>query len=111
MKDETLGFVNFNVIYTRQGLSNKWTRRVERKGADTKEIGIPMFSVLSEDEPVKDEKRLHCEVNIKCDPLLNDPKTIITTSEVWRPYEEEAANLTDKKFKKRHPKAELPPLP
>jgi hypothetical protein len=111
MKDEPLGFVQFNVIYTRQGLSNQWTRRVERKAAATKEIGVPMFTVLHEGESVKDEKRIHCAVNIKCDPLLNDPKTIITTSEVWRPYEEDAVNLTDKKFKKRHPEAELTALP
>ena len=111
MEEKPLNFMQFEVIYTRQGVSNKWTRRVERKAAATKEIGVPMFTVLSEGESVKDEKRIHCAVNIKCDPLLNDPKTIITTSEVWRPYEEDALKLTDKEFKKRHPEAEFIPLP
>jgi|GEM_PF-4138419 len=110
MKDEPLGFVQFEVIYTRQTGSNKWTRKAERKGANTKEMGIPMFTVLHEGQSVKDAKRLQYAVNIKCDPRLNDPNTFMVPED-WRPFEEEAVNLTDKEFKKRHPEAELPPLP
>ena len=110
MEDEPLGFVEFTVIYTRQELSNKWTRRVERKGAATKEIGVLMSSSFHEGESVKDEKRLWSAVNIKCDPLLNDPNTLMVPED-WGPYEEDAVNRTDKKFKKIHPEAELLPMP
>lgn len=110
MKDEPLGFVQFNVTYIRQGLSNKWARKVERKAAATKEIGVPMFTVFHEGESVKDEKSVYCTVNVKCDPLCNDPNTIMVPED-WRPYEEEAVNLTDKEFKKKYPEAQLTPLP
>jgi len=108
MEKELLEFIQFDVIYIRQGVSNNWTRRVERKAAATKEIGVPMVIIHHQDESVKDEKRVICTVNVKCDPLINDPNTFMVPEDL-KPYEEEALQLTDKKFKKRHPEAEFTP--
>jgi len=112
MGKELLAFIQFDVIYTRQGISNQWTRRIERK-ADPIKIGtkeIPFFTVHWEKETIEDEKRVFCMVNVKCNPLVNDPNTIMLP-EGWQPYEEEALKLTDKEFKKRHLEAEFTPYP
>ena len=113
MAERPLDFVQFDVIYTRQGDSNKWTKRIERKEdpikTDAKGI-ISFHTSHVEGETVKDEKRINYKVNVKCDPLYNDPNTLMIP-ENWRPYEEEAFTLTDNKFKERHPEAEFSPLP
>lgn len=109
MEEKSLDFIHFEVIYIREGISNKWTRRVERKGAATNKIGAPMAVSFYGGQSKEDAKYAYCQVNIKCDPLLNDPNTLMVP-EAWRPYEEDAVNLTDKKFKKRLPEAELAPF-
>lgn len=112
MAEKPLDFVQFDVIYTRQGVSNKWTRRIERNADPVKKYieGVQLFIVKFEGEDIKNESRARCMVHVKCDPLLNDPNTSMIP-EAWGPYEEEALKSTDYKFKKRHPKAEFMPLP
>lgn len=114
MGEKPLDFLQFDVIYTRQGDSNKWTRRIERR-TDPVKTGakgiISSITFLWEDEPIKDEKRFHCTVNIECDPLLIDPNTFGIVPEDLQYYEEEALNLTDKEFKKKFPEAEFTPWP
>jgi len=106
MEKESLRFVKFDIVYTRQGLSNKWTRKVDSRASAKQKSGVSMFTILHEDESVKDEKRIRSTVTVECDPLMNDANTF-TVPENWKPYEREAIILTDKAFKERHPEAEL----